>query len=442
MNGLGRLQVITLGCSKNKVDTEHILSQVAHLYEIVPEGEDVPVDVILLNTCGFIGDAKEESVQAVLEAVERKSRGEAGKVLVCGCLSQRYMHELPDLIPEVDGWFGARDYEPLIRALGASEERERKVARHLTTPSHYAYLKISEGCDRRCSYCAIPHIRGAHRSVPIEELVAEAEGLAAQGVKELIIIAQDTTYYGLDLYRRRALAELLQKLSEVEGIEWIRIHYSYPAAFPEDVLDQMADNPKVCRYMDIPLQHVSDKVLDKMHRNVTGAWTRELIGKMREKVPGVVLRTTMLVGHPGEGKREFNELLQFVEEARFERLGAFRYSEEEGTYGAENFRDSISAKVKQERYDELMTLQSGISLAYNQSRIGSELKVIIDDFNDGVFVCRSEFESPEVDGEILVKYDASVMGDVDPYSLIGEFMNVKVVGADEYDLVAEPVEIL
>lgn len=442
MNGLGRLQVITLGCSKNKVDTEHILSHVAHLYEIVPEGEDVPVDVILLNTCGFIGDAKEESVQAVLEAVERKSRGEAGKVLVCGCLSQRYMHELPDLIPEVDGWFGARDYEPLIRALGASEERERKVARHLTTPSHYAYLKISEGCDRRCSYCAIPHIRGAHRSVPIEELVAETERLAAQGVKELIIIAQDTTYYGLDLYRRRALAELLQKLSEVEGIEWIRIHYSYPAAFPEDVLDQMANNPKVCRYMDIPLQHVSDKVLDKMHRNVTGAWTRELIGKMREKVPGVVLRTTMLVGHPGEGKREFNELLQFVEEARFERLGAFRYSEEEGTYGAENFRDSISAKVKQERYDELMTLQSGISLAYNQSRIGSELKVIIDDFNDGVFVCRSEFESPEVDGEILVKYDASVMGDVDSYSLIGEFMNVKVVGADEYDLIAEPVEIL
>lgn len=442
MNGLGRLQVITLGCSKNKVDTEHILSQVAHLYEIVPEGEDVPVDVILLNTCGFIGDAKEESVQAVLEAVERKSRGDAGKVLVSGCLSQRYMHELPDLIPEVDGWFGARDFDPVIHALGAAEDRERKVARHLTTPSHYAYLKISEGCDRRCSYCAIPHIRGAHKSVPMEELLAETESLVAQGVKELIIIAQDTTYYGLDLYRRRALAELLQKLSEVDGIEWIRIHYSYPAAFPEDVLDQMANNPKVCRYMDIPLQHVSDKVLDKMHRNVTGVWTRELIRKMREKVPGVVLRTTMLVGHPGEGKREFNELLQFVEEARFERLGAFRYSEEEGTYGAENFRDSISAKVKQERYDELMTLQSGISLAYNQSRIGSELKVIIDDFNDGVFVCRSEFESPEVDGEILVKYDTSAMGDLDPYSLIGEFMNVKVVGADEYDLIAEPVEIL
>jgi ribosomal protein S12 methylthiotransferase len=278
--------------------------------------------------------------------------------------------------------------------------------------------------------------------VPIETLVAEAEHLAAKGVKELIIIAQDTTWYGLDLYRRRALAELLQRLSEVEGIEWIRIHYSYPAAFPEDVLDQMADNPKVCRYMDIPLQHISDKVLGNMHRNVDGAWTRELIRKMRERVPGVVLRTTMIVGHPGEGKRDFAELLQFAQEARFERLGAFKYSEEEGTYGAENFKDSISARVKQERLDELMTLQSEISLAFNQSRVGSEIKVIVDDFNDGVFVCRSEFESPEVDGEILVKYDSSVMADVDPYSLVGEFMSVKVVGADEYDLIAEPVEIL
>lgn len=441
MNMQKKLQVITLGCSKNKVDTEHILSQVAHLYEIVPEGEDIPVDVILLNTCGFIGDAKEESIQAVLEAVQKKLHGQVEKVFVCGCLSQRYMHELPELIPEVDAWFGAREYEPVIRALGAEPYEHKSVSRHLTTPSHYAYLKISEGCDRRCSYCAIPHIRGAHRSVPMEDLVAEARGLAAKGVKELIVIAQDTTYYGLDLYRRRALAELLQKLSEVDGIEWIRIHYSYPASFPEDVLDQMADNPKVCRYMDIPLQHVSDKVLDKMHRNVTGAWTRDLIQRMRERVPGVVLRTTMLVGHPGEGKREFAELLKFVEEARFERLGAFRYSEEEGTYGAENFKDSLSEKVKQERYDELMNLQSGISLEYNRSRIGSEVKVIVDDFSDGIFVCRSEFESPEVDGEILVRYDPSVMGDVDPYSLVGGFITVKVTGADEYDLIAEAVEI-
>ncbi|MBQ2918499.1 MAG: 30S ribosomal protein S12 methylthiotransferase RimO [Bacteroidales bacterium] len=436
-----KLQTVTLGCSKNKVDTEHILSQVEDLYEIVPEGEDIPVDVLLLNTCGFIGDAKEESVQAVLEAVERKRQGDVGKVIVFGCLSQRYASELPNLIPEVDAWFGAREFDPVIRALGAEPKEDARESRYLTTPSHYAYLKISEGCDRRCSYCAIPFIRGAHKSVPIEKLVEETKRLADKGVRELIIIAQDTTYYGLDLYRRRALAELLQKLSEVESIEWIRIHYSYPAAFPEDVLDQMANNPKVCRYMDIPLQHISDKVLDNMHRNVDGAWTRELIRKMREKVPGVVLRTTMIVGHPGEGKRDFNELLEFAQEARFERLGAFKYSEEEGTYGAEHFKDTISAKTKQERLDALMELQSGISLEFNQSRVGSEIDVIVDDFVDGVFVCRSEFESPEVDGEILVRYDASVMGDVDPYSLIGEFIKVRVIGADEYDLIAEPIDI-
>ena len=437
-----KLQTLTLGCSKNKVDTEHILSQVESSYEIIPEGEDVSVDVLLINTCGFIGDAKEESIQAILEAVERKKQGRVGKIVVFGCLSQRYGNELPELIPEVDAWFGARDFDPVVRELGVEPSVDNVSRRYLTTPSHYAYLKISEGCDRRCSYCAIPFIRGAHKSVPMETLVDEARNLAAEGVKELIIIAQDTTWYGLDLYRRRALAELLQKLSEVEGIEWIRIHYSYPAAFPEDVLDQMADNPKVCRYMDIPLQHISDKVLDKMHRNVTGAWTRELIGKMRERVPGVVLRTTMIVGHPGEGKKDFNELLEFVKEARLERLGAFKYSEEEGTYGAENFKDSISDKVKQERLDELMTLQSEISFAFNQSRVGTEVKVIVDDFVDGIFVCRSEFESPEVDGEILVRYEGASLDDVDPYSLIGEFMMVKVTGADEYDLIAEPLEIL
>ena len=437
-----KLQTLTLGCSKNKVDTEHILSQVESSYEIIPEGEDVSVDVLLINTCGFIGDAKEESVQAILEAVERKKQGSVGRIVVFGCLSQRYGNELPELIPEVDAWYGARDFDPVVRELGVEPSEDNVARRYLTTPSHYAYLKISEGCDRRCSYCAIPFIRGAHKSVPMETLVEEARNLAAEGVKELIVIAQDTTWYGLDLYRRRALAELLQKLSEVEGIEWIRIHYSYPAAFPEDVLDQMADNPKVCRYMDIPLQHISDKVLDKMHRNVTGSWTRELIGKMRERVPGVVLRTTMIVGHPGEGKRDFNELLEFVREARLERLGAFKYSEEEGTYGAENFKDSISSKTKQERLDALMTLQSEISLAFNQSRVGTEVKVIVDDFVDGVFVCRSEFESPEVDGEILVRYDGAALDDIDPYSLIGEFMMVKITGADEYDLIAEPLEIL
>lgn len=436
-----KLQAVTLGCSKNRVDTEHILSALGNLYEIVPDGEDIPVDVLLLNTCGFIGDAKEESVQAILEAVEKKKNGEAGKIVVFGCLSQRYADELPGLIPEVDLWFGARDFAPLIEALGGDYACACTVGRHLTTPSHYAYLKISEGCDRRCSYCAIPFIRGAHRSVPMETLMEEARCLADKGVRELIVIAQDTTYYGLDLYGRRALAELLARLSEVEGIEWIRIHYSYPASFPEDVLEQMADNPKVCRYMDIPLQHIADKVLANMHRNVDGAWTRELIKKMRERVPGVVLRTTMIVGHPGEGKREFAQLLDFVREARFERLGAFKYSEEEGTFGAKNFRDSIPAAVKQERLDELMELQGGISLDFNMSRTGTEVKVIVDSYSDGIYVCRSEFESPEVDGEILVRHDSAVMGDMDPYSLIGEFIKVRITGADEYDLIAEPVEI-
>lgn len=437
------LQVVTLGCSKNKVDTEHILPYAESLYEIVPEDVlDRHIDVLLINTCGFIGDAKEESINMILEAAERKKRGEVGKLLVFGCLSQRYGAELPELIPEVDGWFGARELDPVIEAIGAVPDRKRDSERRLTSPSHYAYLKISEGCDRRCSYCAIPFIRGAHKSVPMEVLVDEARKLADKGVRELIIIAQDTTYYGLDLYKKRALAELLQKLSEIDGIEWIRIHYSYPAAFPEDVLDQMADNPKVCRYMDIPLQHIADQVLDNMHRNVDGDWTRKLIQKMRERVPGVALRTTMIVGHPGEGVKEFNELLDFIKEARFERLGAFQYSEEEGTYGAEHLSDSIPASVKQKRYDKLMTLQSEISLSCNQSRVGTEIKVIIDDFVDGVYVCRSEFESPEVDGEILVKYDPVVMQNLEPYSLIGEFIKVTVTGADEYDLIAEPVELL
>lgn len=432
------VQPITLGCSKNRVDTEHILSSLEGHYEIVPEGEERDfVDYLLVNTCGFIGDAKEESIQTILECVRMKQEGKAGAVYVFGCLSQRYSSEMPELIPEVDAWFGATDFTPLLKAFGVSGDG--RPGRYLTTPGHYAFLKISEGCDRRCSYCAIPHIRGRHVSVPMEDLVAEASALADRGVKELIVIAQDTTYYGLDLYHRRALAELLQKLSEIEGIEWIRIHYSYPDDFPEDVLDQMADNPKVCRYMDIPLQHISDKVLSNMRRHVDSAWTRELILKMRERVPGVVLRTTMIVGHPGEGEQEFEELLDFVKDARFERLGAFKYSEEEGTYGAAHFKDEVPEETKQSRYDELMTLQSGISLSFNQSRIGSAVKVIVDDFVDGVFVCRSEFESPEVDGEILVKYSPDDFGGVEPYSFVGDFMDVMITAADEYDLIGEPI---
>ncbi len=436
------LQVITLGCSKNTVDTEHLLFQIRDSFEIVPEGEERPVDYLLINTCGFIGDAKQQSIDTILSQVGRKNSGEIGKIFVFGCLSQRYMSEMPSLIPEVDSWFGARDLDPLIRALGSTPDHSSNHKRILTDRTHpYAYLKISEGCDRRCSYCAIPFIRGAHRSVPIETLVKEAEDLAEKGIKELVLIAQDTTFYGLDLYHKRCLAELLRRLSDVDGIEWIRIHYSYPADFPEDVLDEMALNPKVCRYMDIPLQHISDKVLDNMHRHVDGAWTRALIGKMRSRVPGLVLRTTMIVGHPGEGKKEFEELLDFVREARFERLGAFMYSEEEGTYGAEHFRDSISPKTKQARLDALMSLQSGISFAYNSSRVGTEEKVLIDDFVDGTFICRSEFESPEVDGEILVKYSPEAFGGIEPYSLVGEFITVRITGAFDYDLTAELLNI-
>lgn len=433
------LQAITMGCSKNRVDTEHVLSRLEGIYEIFPE-DAAPshTDCILINTCGFIGDAKEESIQTILEAAQRKKRGEADKLVVFGCLSQRYLSELPELIPEVDNWFGAIEYDSLLECLAEGQPLAPE-SRMLTTPSHYAFLKISEGCDRRCSYCAIPFIRGRHRSVPMEDLVEEARMLAAKGVKELIVIAQDTTYYGLDLYHRRALAELLGKLSEIDGIHWIRIHYSYPADFPEDVLEQMANNPKICGYMDIPLQHISDKVLDNMHRNVTGDWTRRLIKKMREKVPGVVLRTTMIVGHPGEGEEEFNELLDFVREARFERLGAFKYSEEEGTYGAEHFKDSVSDEEKQRRLDILMEVQSEISAAFNSSRVGQTVEVVVDSFSDGVLVCRSSLESPEVDGEILVRYDSELFSDVDPYSLIGEFINVKIIGNDEYDLIAEPV---
>lgn len=433
-----RLRVVTLGCSKNTVDTEHLLSQVKDRYVIVPEEYDSPVDIILLNTCGFIGDAKEESIQAILEAVGKKQSGETDKVLVFGCLSQRYMSEMPDLIPEVDGWYGARDLAPVVKALGCRMKPGKLNERLRKADLPYAFLKISEGCDRRCSYCAIPFIRGAHKSVPIEDLVAEAKFLAADGVKELVLIAQDTTYYGLDLYHRRSLAELLQKLSGIDEIKRIRIHYSYPADFPEDVLEAMSDNPKICRYMDIPLQHVSDKILDMMHRHVDGKWTRNLIDKMREKVPGIVLRTTMIVGHPGESEEEFQELLDFVKEAKFERLGAFAYSEEEGTYDAEHFPDSVPENVKKERLEKLMAAQQCISYNFNKSRIGTETEVLVDYCNNGIYICRSEYESPEVDGEILVKYEPDKMN-FPMESIVGKFIRVKITVADDYDLIGEYV---
>ena len=430
-----RLRVITLGCSKNTVDTEHLLAQLpADEYFVVPEDYAGAVDFTLVNTCGFIGDAKQESIDTILLEVEKKKRGETGKLLVFGCLSQRYASDLPELIPEVDGWFGARDLAPVVRALGAVPDASKRNSRCFESDGRaYAYMKISEGCDRRCSYCAIPFIRGAHRSVPIEDLVAEAEELASRGVKELILIAQDTTYYGLDLYRRRALAELLRALSAVPGIEWIRLHYSYPEGFPEDVLQEMASNPKICKYLDIPLQHISDKVLQNMHRGVDGEWTRNLIRRLRKEIPGVVLRTTVIVGHPGEGEAEFNELLDFAREARFERLGAFRYSEEEGTWGAANLKDDVPEEEKQRRYDALMSLQEGISADFNQSRVGKEERVLADAVLNGKLICRSQYESPEVDGEIIV----SVPSDADPASFVGKFLDVRITAAEDYDLFAE-----
>lgn len=442
---LPSLQIITRGCSKNRVDSEHILAQVAGRFILVPEdyGADEYVDTVLINTCGFIGDAKEESVNTIMEVVGRKNEGNVGRIVVFGCLSQRYASELPELIPEVDVWLGARDINEVVRALDISPDPLRNNSRVITEGGSYAYLKISEGCDRRCSYCAIPYIRGAHKSVPMEDIVAEARGLAAKGVRELVIIAQDTTYYGLDLYRKRCLGELLQRLSEIPGIEWLRIHYSYPDSFPDDVLDIMASNPKVCRYLDIPLQHISDAVLSNMHRNIDGRQTRALIARMREKVPGVVLRTTLIVGHPGEGTREFKELLDFVTDARFERLGAFTYSEEEGTWGAKHLKDSVRPSTKRRRYDELMELQRRISSDFNLSRVGKTEKVLVDAWfpERKMLVCRSEFESPDVDGEILVKYDPAVYAGIDPASLIGKFINVAIVAADDYDLAADFISL-
>lgn len=427
-----KIRVITLGCSKNDVDTEHLLSCLGEEdFEFSPEDSDEYADLVLINTCGFIGDAKQESIDCILANVERKRLGMTANLAVFGCLSQRYADSLPNLIPEVDAWFGARSLNPVLKWLGVDADADTATSRRMI-PSPFAYLKISEGCDRRCSYCAIPLIRGNHRSVPVERLVEEARGLAEGGVRELMLIAQDSTWYGLDLYGKRALGSLLEALSGVEGIEWLRIHYSYPADFPDEVLEQMALNPKVCRYLDIPLQHISDPVLKAMHRNINSAKTRELIARLRREVPGVALRTTMMVGHPGEGEKEFCELLDFLDEARFERLGAFAYSEEEGTWGAANLADSIPREVKEERLGRLMEKQREISLECNRSRLGSMEKVLVDGVSGTDLVCRSEFESPEVDGEILVD-----SGGADAASMTGQFRQVRITAADDYDLRGE-----
>ena len=435
-SGRQRVRVVTMGCSKNRVDSEHLLMQLSAAgYDISPEEEELEnagVDILIINTCGFILHAKEESVQAVLEAVDAKKNGVISRLYVMGCLSQRYRDELPAEIPEVDGWYGAYSIDPLLKDLAVKKEPALETRRWLTTPGHYAYLKISEGCDRQCSYCAIPGIRGRHTSVPEEKLLDEAAALADSGVKELIVIAQDTTFYGLDLYGQRRLGRLLTKLSDIPEIEWIRLLYSYPASFPRDVLEIMASSPKMCRYLDIPLQHSADPVLKAMRRSIDARGTRELVENIRKAVPGIALRTTMMVGHPGEGDKEFDDLLSFVKEYRFERLGAFAYSEEEGTWGAQNLKDSVPEAVKQERLDELMELQAAISLNYNESRIGSVERVIVDSCHpeEGTFTGRTSKESPEVDGEVTVVCRGKM-------PVQGSFTDVRITGADEYDLTGE-----
>ena len=431
-----------MGCSKNRVDSEHLLAQLEYAgYEISPEEESLeenPVDLLVINTCGFILDAKEESVNAILEAVQAKERGLVRILYVMGCLSQRYGADLKEEIPQVDRFFGAWSIDPILKSLGLKRNPLLDCRRHLTTPSHYAYLKISEGCDRKCSYCAIPGIRGAHTSVPVEALVDEAQFLVDNGAKELIVIAQDTTYYGLDLYGGRKLPDLVRKLTDIRDLEWIRVLYSYPASFPEELLDIMASCDKVCSYIDIPLQHSEDAVLSAMRRSVDGAGTRALVEKMRTKVPGIVIRTTMMVGHPGEGEKEFDALLDFVNDYKIERLGAFAYSEEEGTWGASHLRDAVPPQVKQERLDELMELQADISLAFNESRIGNRERVLVDSLSwqTGYLTARSSKEAPDVDGEILIG-----CSDVaNPESLVGRFVNVEITGADEYDLYAKIIK--
>ncbi len=433
-----RVRVVTMGCSKNRVDSEHLLMQLSAAgWEVSPEEEpleDAGVDVLIINTCGFILDAKEESIDAILEGVDARKRGVVSRLYVMGCLSQRYRNELPSEIPEVDGWFGAFSIEPLLRTMSVRPDPSLETRRYLTTPGHYAYLKISEGCDRKCSYCAIPGIRGPHASVPEDKLLDEASSLAAEGVKELIVIAQDTTFYGLDLYGERRLGRLLSGLTSIGGIEWIRLLYSYPASFPGDVLDIMADSPKMCKYLDIPLQHSADAVLKAMRRSIDGRQTRELVESFRSRVPGIALRTTMMVGHPGEGDKEFDDLLSFVSQYRFERLGAFAYSEEEGTWGAQNLKDSLPESVKQERLDELMELQAGISLSYNESRIGTVERVLVDSSDPAsrTCSCRTSKEAPEVDGEVILECPEGV-----PMPEPGTFVDVRITGADEYDLNAE-----
>ncbi|AKA35903.1 Ribosomal protein S12 methylthiotransferase RimO [Flagellimonas lutaonensis] len=424
-----RINVVTLGCSKNVYDSEVLMGQLrANNKEVVHEEEG---NVVVINTCGFIANAKEESVNTILEFVQKKEAGEIDKVFVTGCLSERYKPDLQKEIPNVDQYFGTSDLPHLLKALGADYRHELVGERLTTTPKNYAYLKIAEGCDRPCSFCAIPLMRGKHRSKPMQELIAEATKLAANGVKELILIAQDLTYYGLDLYKKRNLAELLRQLVKVEGIEWIRLHYAFPTGFPMDVLDVMREEPKICNYIDIPLQHISDPILKSMRRGTTKAKTTKLLQDFRAAVPDIAIRTTLIVGYPGETEEDFQTLKEWVAEMRFERLGCFTYSHEENTH-AYSLIDDVPEGVKQQRANEIMELQSQISWELNQEKIGKIFRCIIDRKEGSHFIGRTEFDSPDVDNEVLI--DATKH-----YVKIGDFTHVKITDAADFDLFGEPV---
>jgi ribosomal protein S12 methylthiotransferase len=425
-----KINVITLGCSKNIYDSEVLMGQLkANDLEVEHESEKNDDNIVVINTCGFIDNAKEESINTILEQAKRKEEGLIDKLFVTGCLSERYKDDLEQEMPDVDQFFGTTELPKLLQALGADYKHELLGERVTTTPKHYAYLKIAEGCDRPCSFCAIPLMRGKHRSTPIEDLVKEAEGLAKNGVKELILIAQDLTYYGLDLYKERKLAALLTALSEVEGIDWIRLHYAFPTGFPEDVLEVIRTNDKVCHYIDIPLQHINDEVLASMRRGTTHEKTDALISKFREEVPGMTIRTSLIVGYPGETEEQFEELKQWVQESRFDRLGVFTYSHEENTH-AYLLEDDIPEEVKHQRAEEIMEVQSQISYEMNQEKVGQTLRVLFDRKEGNYFIGRTEFDSPDVDNEVLVSA-------ADNYVRIGDFAEVRITQADHYDLYGE-----
>lgn len=424
------IDIITLGCSKNLVDSEHLIRQLKGVgYDVTHDSTNPKGEIAVINTCGFIGDAKEESINMILEFAQAKEEGRLKKLFVMGCLSERYLNELSTEIPQVNKFYGKFNWKELLKDLGKAYNPESEIERTLTTPKHYAYLKISEGCDRACSYCAIPIITGKHISKPINDVLDEVRYLVSQGVKEFQIIAQELTYYGVDIYKKQMLAELIEKIANTPGVEWIRLHYAYPAHFPEDLLPVMRKYPNVCKYLDIALQHINDNVLLNMRRNVTKKETYELIHKIRKEVPGIHLRTTLMVGYPGEDEIAFEELKTFVKDIRFDRMGAFAYSEEEGTYAAAKFDDDIPYEVKQERLNEIMNIQQVISSELSAKKIGENIKVVIDRVEGEYYIGRSEFDSPEVDPEVLILKQNGEL-------IIGDFYNATIVDADDFDLYA------